>query len=144
LTVKPAPLYFFTMPKNKPSLAPICQAVVVCDQVIREAETNKFTLMGLFNSIKVSAFPTRHVRIHVFVSLTNYEGEAEGMLKFIDPEGNVVAQMQGPIVFHDKLATIDLNFVINGMVFPKPGTYTIEFLVAHQLVGSRKIQVTTK
>ncbi|TET23983.1 MAG: hypothetical protein E3J71_00480 [Candidatus Stahlbacteria bacterium] len=132
------------MPKKGSSLAPICQAIVVCDQVIREAETNKLSLMGLFNSIKVSAFPTRHTRMHVYVSLTNYIGETKGMLKFLDPEGNVLAQIQEPVVFQDKFATIELNFVINGMVFPKPGVYTIEFLVSHQLVGSRKIEITRK
>jgi len=137
-------IYFFTMPKKGSSLAPICQAIVICDNIIREENTRKLSLMGLFNSIKVSAFPTRHARMHVYVSLTNYIGETKGMLKFLDPEGNVLAQIQEPVVFQDKFATIELNFVINGMVFPKPGVYTIEFLVSHQLVGSRKIEITRK
>jgi len=132
------------MPKKGSSPAPICQAIVVCDNIIREENTRKLSLMGLFNSIKVSAFPTRHTRMHVYVSLTNYIGETKGMLKFLDPEGNVLAQIQEPVVFQDKFATIELNFVINGMVFPKPGVYTIEFLVSHQLVGSRKIEITRK
>lgn len=97
--------------------------------------------MGLFNSIGATAFPTRHPRMHVFVSLTNYVGEAPGELKIIDPEGSILAQMGNPLRFNDKLATVELNVVINGIVFPKPGVYTIEFLVDQQLVGSRKIQV---
>lgn len=139
--MEPKLLYFFTMLKKGSRLAPICQAIVVCDNIIREENTHKLSLMGLFNSITVPSFPTRHARMHVFVSLTNYIGETEGKLKFIDPEGNTIAEIQGPITFNDKLATVELNIIINGMVFPKPGVYTIEFLVAHQLVGSRKIQV---
>jgi hypothetical protein len=82
--------------------------------------------------------------MHIFVSLTDYQGEAEGRLRFVDSNGKTIAQTQGKLAFPDKLGTVDINFVINGMVFPKPGTYIIEFLVNNNIIGQRKIQVIQK
>ncbi|MCK4232776.1 hypothetical protein KAX21_07490 [candidate division WOR-3 bacterium] len=138
-------LYSFGMNK-KPSkkenrAVPICQAIVVCDNIIREEHTRKLSLMGLFNSIKATTFPIRHAKMHIYIALTDYKGDAEATLKFLNPEGEELAKLSGPLRFANKLSVLELNFVINGMVFPKPGAYTIEFLVNDQLVVSRDIQV---
>jgi hypothetical protein len=127
--------------KKESRAVPICQAIVICDNIIREEHTRKLSLIGLFNSIGASIFPVRHSKMHIYIALTDYKGDAKGTLKFLAPDGEVLAELSGPLHFDNKLAVLELNFVINGMVFPKPGAYTIEFLVADQFVVSRDFQV---
>lgn len=129
-------------PTKKGSEAvPLCQALIVCDNIIREEHTRKLSLMGLFNSIQSAVFPISHAKMHIYIALTDYRGDAEATLKFLDPEGTEMARLSGPLHFKNKLAVLELNFVIHGMVFPNPGAYSIEFLINDRLIVSKDIQV---
>ena len=128
--------------KREKREVPVCLALVVCDSILREEGTHKLSLFGLFNSIAAASFPTRHAKMHIYAAVTNYVGEATGKLKFSAPGGDLLAELSGSLNFPDKLAVVELNFVINGMVFPRPGAYTIEFFVADHLIQSRDVQIT--
>jgi len=45
-------------------------SLMICDQVITETETNKKSLIGVFNSISAGQFPCRHPKI--CINLRNY------------------------------------------------------------------------
>ena len=117
-------------------------AILVCDQIIRDVQTNKSSLIGLFNRITAENFPSIHPRIHVFVSLTNGHGTGDGELRCVRRDvDETIGGMKGKIKFPSPLAVVDMNFNIAGIHFPGPGRYSFDFYFNGELLGSRPFEV---
>lgn len=118
-------------------------AIVVCDQIIEDKLTNKKSLIGIFNNISSATFPCRHPQVCVFVSLTEGQGNYPARLRIVNEEtSESVADVNGQIQFPDIHATVELNFNLVGLVFPKPGLYSIEFYCEDALVLERRFHVS--
>jgi hypothetical protein len=128
------------MATDKPS--PTGLAIVVCDQIIEDKLTNKKSLIGIFNQIAAQTFPCRHARMAVFVSLTEGRGTCAARLRIAhDETGDVAAEVNGQIQFPDIHAVVELNFDMVGLMFPKPGLYSIEFYCDDALILERRFHV---
>jgi hypothetical protein len=126
---------------NQPT--PIGLAIVICDLIIEDKLTSKKSLIGIFNQIGTQNFPCRHPQICVFVSLTDGRGECAARLRIIhDENDHIVAEVNGNLQFPDVNAVVELNFTLVGLVFPEPGTYSIEFYCDDALVLERRFKVT--
>lgn len=118
-------------------------AIVICDQIIEDKQTNKKSLIGIFNNINAASFPCRHPQVSVFVSLTEGRGECAARLRIANEETDeVVADVNGPIQFPDIHSVVELVFNLVGLVFPSPGLYSIEFYCDDALVLERRFHVT--
>ena len=62
---------------------PIAEALILCDEIITEAGTNKKSLIGTFNSIVSAEFPMQHAKICVYAAMTNGQGEMAGVLRCV-------------------------------------------------------------
>jgi len=122
VTAKPKPKYL---------------AMLICDYVLRDAETQNKSLIGVFNRINASAFPVRHDRMHVFVSLTNGHGTYKSRLRVRKMSGEPILSLDGTIDMKDPLAVAELNFQIRGMIVPEPGRYVVEFLCDGEVLVDR-------
>jgi hypothetical protein len=130
------------MPKKKSSLMPTCHTFAFCDQILIDPETGKSNLIGLFNGITAISFPARHPRMHVFITLTNYQGEGKAKLTFFDPESAEIGSMEiDHVKCDDPSHMLDFNFTIKGMEFKKPGDYKVKFFVNSQLVASKNLSL---
>lgn len=117
-------------------------AILVCDTVIRDAETSKCSLVGLFNRIIAKKFPCNHPQLHVFVSLTNGHGRSPGELQLVHrATGNIVVKLSGPVVFPSPLDVVDLNFELSNLTLPEPGPYCFDFYCHGERIGSRPFDV---
>jgi hypothetical protein len=117
-------------------------AIVVCDQIIEDKLTGKKSLIWIFNQIGTQNFPCRHPQVCVFVSLTEGRGQCDARLRIIhDESDHVVAEVKGNIEFSDVHVVVELNFNLVGLVFPEPGTYSIEFYCDDALVLERRFNV---
>ena len=122
--------------------APVGVAIVICDLIIEDKLTSKKSLIGIFNQIGTQDFPYRHPQICVFVSVTEGRGQCAARLRIIhDESDHVVAEVNGSIEFPDVNAVFELNFNLVGLVFPQPGTYSIEFYCDDALVLERRFNV---
>ena len=121
---------------------PVGVAIVICDLIIEDKLTSKKSLIGIFNQIGTQNFPYRHPQICVFVSVTEGRGQCAARLRIIhDESDHVVAEVNGSIEFPDVNAVFELNFNLVGLVFPEPGTYSIEFYCDDALVLERRFNV---
>ena len=127
------------------SAKPELVAILVCDEIIRDQITHKFTLVGLFNQVAATSFPYKHPRLHVFVSLTSGHGGAPATLRLVphDTEQPLV-ELHGRINFPDPLAVVDMHFAIANVAFPKPGPYSFDFYCDDVLIGSRRFNVVAR
>ena len=78
---------------------PLVLAIILCDSVIREAQTNKLSLIGTFNGIFANHFPCTHPTLSVYIALTGhlFGGTITAYSKkewdgYTDPERKIVGE----------------------------------------------------
>lgn len=123
---------------------PALLAVVICDTAIRDALTNKVSLIGLFSTIRAGSFPCRHPLMTIYVALTGGHGTQPMELRLVRAEDEQrVLSMSGTVDFVDPLQVYELIFEWRGVQFEKPGDYLIEVCCSQDSVpiGTRKFSV---
>ena len=121
---------------------PMGIALMLCDQVISEARTNKKSLIGVFNNIAASAFPCRHPRLCVFVSITGGHGKTKTDVRCVNEDnGTTLFGASGEVRFPHPNHVVEAVFEFNNVTFPGPGLYCIEVLGNDELVLQRRFTV---
>jgi hypothetical protein len=132
------------MPQTQPKPIPIVLSVNICDTIIRDEQTKKVSLIGLFNIIGANSFPCTHKRIHVYIALTNGHGKYNTEIRFVNLEGDeTIASMQGQLEFLNPLQVMEINLEWNDLKFSKAGVYIVEVLCDGNSVGTRKFSVVS-
>jgi hypothetical protein len=121
--------------------APVCVAVVICNEVIEDKRTNNKSLIGIFNAVSAPQLPVTHPRMNVMCSLTNAAGEMPITLVMRAPSGREVMKVEGSVNIQDPLAVIDLVFELNGVPIEELGTYMVDILSRSHYLGGRRFQV---
>jgi hypothetical protein len=121
--------------------APICVAVIVCNDVIEDKRTSNKSLIGLFNAINAPQLPVTHPRMNVIASITNANGELPISLKITAPSGAEVMKAEGSVPLNDPLAVVDVVFEVNGLPIEELGTYMIDIFSNSHHMGGRRFQV---
>lgn len=120
-------------------------ALVVCDNIYTEPG-GKNALVGLFNGITAESFPARHPRIAVFVSLTGVRPKTTGKLDIVHGETDEpIIEAKG--TFGDQIGptdVVDMSFLLDNVIFPKPGTYFIRFFGNEQPLVLRPFNVNQR
>src|SRR5262249_18509282 len=102
--------------------APEGVAMVLCDLVITDAETNKKSLIGLFDHIETTVLPCVVHELHAYLSLTDGHGRLPLVLSCVTAEGaDVLFRGQAVVEFEDPLQVVELHFVFPHARFPKAG-----------------------
>ena len=124
------------------SCKPMGISLMICDQVITETETNKKSLIGVFNSISAGQFPCRHPKICIFVSITGGHGKTKSRVCCINEKtGQTLFGAEGDIDFVNPNHVVEAVFEFNNVVFPAPGLHCIEVLSNGELVLQRRFAV---
>lgn len=117
-------------------------ALMICDQVITEAKTNKKTLVGVFNNVGAPQFPCRHSRMCIFVSLTGGHGQTTTEIRCVNESSEkVLFSAKGNVTFKDPNHVVEAVFELQNVVFPEPGLHSIDVLSDGQLVLQRRFTV---
>ena len=122
---------------------PVLKAMLICDQVIRDGETNKASLIGLFDNILAHTFPTTHPMLTVYARIADAEGEYNFKLELINLENNQkVGEETVTSEVGDRMIMQDLVFRVHGLRFESPGNYEFRLFADSQFVGHHSFQVT--
>jgi hypothetical protein len=121
---------------------PIILALVLCDQIIREAGSNKVSLIGTFNGIFASTFPCTHPSLWVYIAITEGRGHVPCKLRMMSLDtNNYIFDLPGKIEFGGPTSVGELVFQLQQLRFEQPGVYAIEFWAGDDLLASRKVNV---
>lgn len=113
--------------KDSERPGPVVLAVVVCDMAIRDALTNKVSLIGLFSTIRATSFPSTHSLMTIYVALTGGHGTQDIEIRLVRAEDEQpVMSMIGGIDFVDPLQVYELILEWRGVQFERQGDYLIE------------------
>lgn len=121
---------------------PVINAFLICDKIIKESGTNKNTLVGIFDIVKTSRFPSVHGELWVYVNLSDVLAEHKSKLELVYlDESKTVGQGIGTLR-QSKEPSQELAFCFRNLVFEKEGTYTFRFWVDDEVLGEKHFYVT--
>jgi hypothetical protein len=133
------------MDTSEPIVIP---AIMMSDQVIREAGTNKISLIGVFSVWNASQFPFTAPPFFITPTITNFrngESSMELNIKIEMPNGHPIWSMMGNIGFLSKIipdfAVLETPVPVLGATFPSAGRYIIKVLLDGDPVGTRDFRV---
>ncbi len=123
--------------------APVCVAIVICNEIIEDKRTSNKTLVSLFNSLGVSALPAAHPRLFLLVSLTNLRDELPVSFSVRSHSGHEILRVEGAASSGgDPLAVVDLVLEVLGLTVHEEGVHFVDVLSGDSLLGSRRFTVT--
>jgi hypothetical protein len=124
----------------------ICPSIIFSDLTIREAGTDKVSLIGSFTQFNAIQFPFVAPPFHVTVLLTNIQGSGQALPVTMRIEaadtGHVVGSMSGLAVIPSTHTRDDIAQVVFGFPptqFPGPGKYEVVILIKNEPVGKRSL-----
>ena len=125
---------------------PIAQALVICDQIIEEAGTQKKSLIGIFNNVYAATFPIQHPKMCVYASLTNGRGKMQIELRGVrvgdaGSEEKRILSLSGTIQFPDPNQVVEMVFNLNGVPFERAGLHTFELYCAGSFLLEKRFSV---
>jgi len=116
---------------------PVLQAMLVCDQAIRDAETNKVSLVGIFDQIRGAEFPLAWARpTAVYARVTDVEGHYQIRLELVRLEDEVlVGRLDVEMTAGDRMGFGELIFNLDRLIFERPGRYEFRIFAGDRYVG---------
>jgi hypothetical protein len=125
-------------------IPPICQAMVLCDGLDRSPSTGRVSLLETIgNRLLAYDFPQPWSPIAVYLVLTSGHGSTALTLRWIGSDGEPLpgSEQQLEADFADPLEMLEVFFFCDDLVFPGPGVYRVELLVAGNVVADRRLFV---
>ena len=121
---------------------PIAEALILCDEIINEAGTNKKSLIGTFNSIVAGNFPTQHPKMCVYAAMTNGQGTLRTELRCTRVDGQrEVFRAAQTVQFMDPNQVIEMGFSFRNVPFEEPGLYAFELLAGDEMLMEKRFSV---
>jgi hypothetical protein len=116
---------------------PVLQTMLVSDQAIREAETNKVSLVGIFDQIRGGEFPLAWARpTAVYARVTDAEGHYQIRLELVRLEDEQsVGRLDGEMTIRDRMGFSELIFNLDRLIFERPGRYEFRLFAGDRHVG---------
>ena len=106
---------------------PYVLAILLCDNIIIEAGSNKKTLIGVFENVFAQGFPVFH-QTAIYLKVTDAEGAYRFRVDYVAVTRDQVLDRRdiGPAEFADRLSPGEIIVKI-GVPIPEPGMYEFRF-----------------
>ncbi|HUT34311.1 MAG TPA: hypothetical protein VNE39_12570 [Planctomycetota bacterium] len=115
-------------------------ALVLCDQIIRDEQSHKPYLLGVFSVIYAGKFPALHRNSAMYLAITNGRGKYQTQLRLVFAETEEELMVaEGQIDFRDPLQVFEVSFQLPPLPLPTPGKYRFDLLCDGMLCGSRSV-----
>lgn len=126
------------MPDERPlsQTVPVLVAVLVCDTTAVDPSTGKKSLIGVFDRVWVSQFPTQRA-MSVYAKLTDAQGFYRIKVKYVQTQtGQPLAEVEGEAEFEDRLSSAEFYTFIPPLPIPAPGRYEFQIWANDVFLGS--------
>lgn len=122
---------------------PILKAMLLCDMTIVEEGTRKRTLIGLFDRLRSSRFPTVHPAMSVYVQFRELQGGFNFTLELVDlgSEKTVNHTVIKDFRVEDRSSDCELVFNLLSVRFDHPGDYEFRIYANDAIFGQKSFKV---
>jgi hypothetical protein len=125
------------------SRQPKINAMLLCQKVIREAETNMVSLISIFEAIRVEELPASVPSVVVFAKLTEAQGEYEFKLEVVRRNDNqVIAEAPvPPMSVDDPMLSGEIALDLGGLRFDQAGYYDFRLSANGRFIDSKSLLI---
>jgi hypothetical protein len=105
------------------SLLPNAKAIVLCDEIIRDAVSEAVALNGVRSTIHADAFPFRQRQLCVYLELTGHRGRASTSVVAVEAstEQDVFSSPSHTLTLPGPLTVLPVIFCLRNCPFPEAG-----------------------
>lgn len=122
--------------------APVVYAVLVCDYTIRDGETGKVSIIGIFDKLMAAQFPALHAGLFVYVNMADAEGDYTMGLELLRSDTmKRLGYGEQRVTYVDRLAGAELVFDLRGLIFAEPGKYEFRVYANGAHIGGKPFHV---
>ena len=117
--------------------------MLLCDQTLVEEGSHKRTLIGLFDRIKASQFPTAHPSMSVYVQFREIEGVFDFSLELVElgTETVMTRSLIKGFKVQERSRDCELVFNLLSVKFERPGDYEFRIYVNDLIFGQKSFKV---
>jgi hypothetical protein len=134
---------------------PLCLALLVCDAVVTDRNTDKISILGTFSEILADGLPVLVPQLTVYAELTNGHGETTVQLRLsrvepkpVEAAGDILGQTLGlwefPIVFDSPLRIYNLHITAMNLYLLDFGDYRFSVEVEGEIILERCISLALR
>ena len=117
-------------------------AMILCDQVITDVQTNKKSLIGLFDQIETASLPCLIHELHNYRRLTTGHGWLPMPVTCVaDDGGDELFRGEADVEFSHPLRVVELQFIFPNARFSRAGEYHVHLSALGQVLRERKFLV---
>jgi len=116
------------------SRIPDVKSFLVADMVMQEKNTNKWSVIGVFDQIVGGQYPLSRPGVGLYVKLADVEGKYRLRIELRDSEDKCLTFLDGiDITTQGSVPSLDLGVQTQNLVIPKPGRYHFMLYVNGEL-----------
>lgn len=121
---------------------PTFNAMLICDNSIREEGTGKVSLIGIFAHIWSLKFPTVHPSLCVYVNLGDAQGKYHLRLELMRADDmRTIGRGEAEAEVGDRMKPAEIVFELAALAFEGPGRYEFVLYANERLVGRKSFDV---
>lgn len=122
---------------------PALIAMLLCDKAIREAGTNKVTLVGIFDRIFSSVFPFDWLKgVAVYARLTDAQGMYNMRIELVRLEDEqAVGRGEFQVTVEDRMRAHEITMEFGRLRFEHPGKYEFRLFANDRYLGGAALDV---
>lgn len=121
---------------------PTFNAMLICDNAIREEGTGKISLIGIFANIWSLEFPTAHPSLCVYLNVGDAQGSYRLRLELVRADDlRIIGRGEAEASAADRMRPAEMVLEMQGLVFERPGMYEFVIHANDRLLGRKSFQV---
>jgi hypothetical protein len=121
---------------------PVLHAVLICDYTVRDGETGKVSVIGIFDRINTPDFPTLHPGLFVYVNMADAMGDYKIGLELLRTDSlKRLGSGEQVLTYTNPLAGAELIFDLRNLIFEEPGKYEFRVYANGEHIGGKPFTV---
>ena len=125
-------------------VVPLLVAALICDVAVADPSTGKKNLIGIFDPINVTNFPSQRP-MSLYFKVADAEGRYEFQIRYVQQStGAMLAEAAGELIARDRLASTDLYISFPPLPIPGEGRYEFQLWANGMFLGSTFIDAVTR
>ncbi len=122
---------------------PVLTAFLVCDQIVEDAATGKKTIVGVFNRIASSNFPTQYAPVSLYVKLIDCEGDYDFRIEFVQVSSQeLLVECNGTANSKTRHEYAEFVLPCPPLPLPSPGEYEFRLWMNSSFLGNARIKAS--
>ena len=127
--------------KTPSNITPFLVAALLCDAAVADPTTGKKNLIGIFDRVNVTKFPTQRP-ITLYLKVTDAEGYYPIEIEYVYVNsGEVLGQVTGEMQARDRTISSDLYISLPPIPIPKAGRYEFRVKASNMFLGNAFMDV---